>query len=171
MSTLGFSTDRPCSHRLYQDECACVLGHYIKDLSILGRDLTKTVVLDNAPHTYPYHVSITPKTWRCPPSLSVSVCLTLSCSLDFAVDEHSSHQELVWWVRWPGTPEAHPLHGETVYSGSSVLCSRHIFTVSLSASFTASQTPSLPMQDDFFIFIVCDKSWKRLICCSYVGFE
>lgn len=43
-------------HRLYQDDCACVLGHYIKDLSILGRDLTKTVVLDNAPHTYPYHV-------------------------------------------------------------------------------------------------------------------
>lgn len=45
-----------CRHRLYQDDCACVLGHYIKDLSILGRDLTKTVVLDNAPHTYPYHV-------------------------------------------------------------------------------------------------------------------
>ncbi|XP_051930048.1 CTD small phosphatase-like protein 3 [Hippocampus zosterae] len=43
-------------HRLYQDECACVLGHYIKDLSILGRDLSKTVVLDNAPHTYPYHL-------------------------------------------------------------------------------------------------------------------
>ncbi|XP_037626829.1 CTD small phosphatase-like protein 3 isoform X1 [Sebastes umbrosus] len=43
-------------HRLYQDDCACVLGHYIKDLSILGRDLAKTVVLDNAPHTYPYHL-------------------------------------------------------------------------------------------------------------------
>jgi len=45
-------------HRLYQDDCACVLGHYIKDLSILGRDPSKTVVLDNAPHTYPYQVSI-----------------------------------------------------------------------------------------------------------------
>ncbi|XP_077573254.1 CTD small phosphatase-like protein 3 [Stigmatopora nigra] len=43
-------------HRLYQDECACVLGHYIKDLSILKRDLRKTVVLDNAPHTYPYNL-------------------------------------------------------------------------------------------------------------------
>ncbi|XP_070688483.1 CTD small phosphatase-like protein 3 [Pempheris klunzingeri] len=43
-------------HRLYQDDCACVLGHYIKDLNILGRDLAKTVVLDNAPHTYPYHL-------------------------------------------------------------------------------------------------------------------
>lgn len=44
-------------HRLYQEDCVCVLGHYIKDLSILGRDLAKTVVLDNMPHTYPYHVS------------------------------------------------------------------------------------------------------------------
>ncbi|XP_054913256.1 CTD small phosphatase-like protein 3 isoform X1 [Poeciliopsis prolifica] len=52
-------------HRLYQDDCACVLGHYIKDLSILGRDLTKTVVLDNAPHTYPYHLmnTIPIKSW------------------------------------------------------------------------------------------------------------
>ncbi|XP_045906669.1 CTD small phosphatase-like protein 2-B isoform X1 [Micropterus dolomieu] len=52
-------------HRLYQDDCACVLGHYIKDLNILGRDLTKTVVLDNAPHTYPYHLmnTIPIKSW------------------------------------------------------------------------------------------------------------
>lgn len=52
-------------HRLYQDDCACVLGHYIKDLSVLGRDLTKTVVLDNAPHTYPYHLmnTIPIKSW------------------------------------------------------------------------------------------------------------
>lgn len=42
--------------RLYQDDCSCVLGHYIKDLSVLGRDLAKTVVLDNAPHTYPHHL-------------------------------------------------------------------------------------------------------------------
>lgn len=52
-------------HRLYQDDCACVLGHYIKDLSLLGRDLAKTVVLDNAPHTYPYHLmnTIPIKSW------------------------------------------------------------------------------------------------------------
>lgn len=52
-------------HRLYQDDCVCVLGHYIKDLSLLGRDLTKTVVLDNAPHTYPYHLmnTIPIKSW------------------------------------------------------------------------------------------------------------
>ncbi|XP_069558453.1 CTD small phosphatase-like protein 3 [Brachyistius frenatus] len=53
-------------HRLYQDDCACVLGHYIKDLSIIGRDFSKTVVLDNAPHTYPYHLMnmIPIKSWN-----------------------------------------------------------------------------------------------------------
>lgn len=52
-------------HRLYQNDCSCVLGHYIKDLSILGRDLAKTVVLDNAPHTYPHHLmnTIPIKSW------------------------------------------------------------------------------------------------------------
>ncbi|XP_017268793.1 CTD small phosphatase-like protein 3 [Kryptolebias marmoratus] len=52
-------------HRLYQDDCACVLGHYVKDLSVLGRDLAKTVVLDNAPHTYPYHLmnTVPVKSW------------------------------------------------------------------------------------------------------------
>ncbi|KAJ7993340.1 hypothetical protein DPEC_G00271410 [Dallia pectoralis] len=43
-------------HRLYQHDCTCVLGHYVKDLGVFARDLTKTVVLDNAPHTYPYHL-------------------------------------------------------------------------------------------------------------------
>lgn len=43
-------------HRLYQEHCACVLGHYIKDLAVLERELSKTVVLDNAPYTYPYHL-------------------------------------------------------------------------------------------------------------------
>ncbi|KAJ8278668.1 hypothetical protein COCON_G00057340 [Conger conger] len=43
-------------HRLYQEDCACVLGHYIKDLDVLERDLAKTVVLDNAPHAFPYHL-------------------------------------------------------------------------------------------------------------------
>ncbi|XP_060796551.1 CTD small phosphatase-like protein 3 isoform X2 [Neoarius graeffei] len=52
-------------HRLYQDDCACVLGHYIKDLAVLERDLSKTVILDNAPHTFPYHLvnTISIKSW------------------------------------------------------------------------------------------------------------
>uniref|UniRef100_A0A8C9SFB5 CTD (carboxy-terminal domain, RNA polymerase II, polypeptide A) small phosphatase like 3 n=2 Tax=Scleropages formosus TaxID=113540 RepID=A0A8C9SFB5_SCLFO len=43
-------------HRLYREDCFCVLGHYVKDLGVLERDLAKTVVLGTAPHTFPYHV-------------------------------------------------------------------------------------------------------------------
>ncbi|KAJ8277427.1 hypothetical protein GJAV_G00075040 [Gymnothorax javanicus] len=52
-------------HCLYQEDCACVLGHYIKDLDVLRRDLAKTVVLDNAPHAFPYHLmnTIPIKSW------------------------------------------------------------------------------------------------------------
>ncbi|KAL4656082.1 CTD small phosphatase-like protein 2-B [Arapaima gigas] len=52
-------------HCLYQEDCLCVLGHYVKDLGILERDLAKTVALDNAPHTFPYHQMnrITVESW------------------------------------------------------------------------------------------------------------
>ncbi|CAL8272834.1 unnamed protein product [Arctogadus glacialis] len=52
-------------HRLYQEHCTCVMGHYIKDLNMLARDLSQTVILDNAPHTYPYHLmnTVPIKSW------------------------------------------------------------------------------------------------------------
>ncbi|XP_020335942.1 CTD small phosphatase-like protein 3 isoform X2 [Oncorhynchus kisutch] len=31
-------------HRLYQQDCTCVLGHYVKDLGVLERDLAKTLM-------------------------------------------------------------------------------------------------------------------------------
>ncbi|KAG8454575.1 hypothetical protein GDO86_000986 [Hymenochirus boettgeri] len=44
-------------HRLFQEQCICVEGHYVKDLGVLQRDLAKTVALDTAPHTFPYHIT------------------------------------------------------------------------------------------------------------------
>ena len=39
-------------HRLYRDACLCVDGNFLKDLSVLGRDLKDVVLVDNSPHAF-----------------------------------------------------------------------------------------------------------------------
>jgi Dullard-like phosphatase family protein len=37
---------------LWRDHCTNVTGSYVKDLSLLGRDLTQMAIVDNTPHAY-----------------------------------------------------------------------------------------------------------------------
>lgn len=43
------------SKRLFREHCVFYDGHYVKDLSLLNREITQTIIVDNSPMSYVFH--------------------------------------------------------------------------------------------------------------------
>jgi len=48
-------TKRVISRRLFREHCVFYDGHYVKDLSMLNRDISQTIIVDNSPMSYIFH--------------------------------------------------------------------------------------------------------------------
>lgn len=46
------------SHRLYRNSCMSFSPLLVKDLNILGRDLSKTLIVDNNPSSFAFQVRL-----------------------------------------------------------------------------------------------------------------
>jgi CTD small phosphatase-like protein 2 len=47
-------TKKLVKYRLYREACLRVENTFIKDLNVLGRDINKTIIVDNALHSFAY---------------------------------------------------------------------------------------------------------------------
>lgn len=53
---LVFTDNKYFHHRLFRESCIEVDGNLVKDLNVLGRDLSKVMMVDNSPHVFGFQI-------------------------------------------------------------------------------------------------------------------
>jgi len=87
--------------RLFRESCVYYEGNYVKDLSLLDRDLTQTIIVDNSPSSYIFH-----------PESAIDCSSFIDDPMDRELDQIGSFLAGVkdvndvrsvcsWWRSWP----------------------------------------------------------------------